>query len=60
MICILRFGIVFVFDLVLCELFFSFYNVRSCLLLFYDLYVVRINFAVVISVQLAVCVFVFI
>ncbi len=52
MTCILRFGIVFVLDFVLCELFLSF-----MVLLLYDFY---INFAVVISVQLAVCVFVFI
>ncbi len=51
--CILRFGIVFVLDFVLCVS--CFY--RSCLLLFYDFY---INFAVVISVQLAVNAFVFI
>ncbi len=45
MICILCFGIVFVLDLVLCELFLSF--IYHC---FDFLYVAQINFAVVILV----------
>ena len=56
MICILRFGIVFVLNFILCELFLSLMS----RFLFTIFYVVRMNFAVVILVQLAACVCVFI